>query len=308
MLHLKDNKSIIETKNLSFSFRKQAVLNKINIEVPDGAIYGYLGKNGAGKSTTIRLLLGLLKPPKESIYLFGKEFNGNRTEILSQVGNLIESPSYYANLTTYENLNYLSILLKCGKERIEEVIDLVNLRNARNKKVKQFSTGMKQRLGIAMAILHQPNLIILDEPLNGLDPEGVHDMRELILNLQKQGKTIFLSSHILSEIEKVCTHIGIIDKGDLIYQGKTESLLATVKRKVQIRVNDAAKANELINRNATTSEIDSNGMLAVEIESDEKHNELIQLLAKNSIDLYAIKPMDTDLESVFLSLTNNNRP
>lgn len=299
--------NILETKDLSFSFRKQNVLNRINMGVPQGSIYGYLGKNGAGKSTTIRLLLGLLNPPKGSIYFFGKEFNESRIEILPQVGNLIESTSYYGNLTTYENLNYLNILLKCGKKRIEEVIDLVNLRNARNKKIKHFSTGMKQRLGIAIAILHNPNLIILDEPLNGLDPEGVHDMRDLILNLQKQGKTILLSSHILSEVEKVCTHIGILDKGKLIYQGKTEQLLASVHRKVQLRVNNPEAASNLLINKSFASETNADGLISVSIENDEKHNELVRLLSENHIDIYSIRPMDTDLESIFLTLTKSDK-
>lgn len=300
--------NILETKDLSFGFRKQNILNKVNLNVPQGSIYGYLGKNGAGKSTTIRLLLGLLKPPKGSIYFFGKEFNTERTDILSQVGNLIESPSYYANLTTYENLNYLNILLKCDKERVEEVIDLVSLRNARNKKIKHFSTGMKQRLGIAMAILHNPELIILDEPLNGLDPEGVHDMRELILSLQRQGKTILLSSHILSEVEKVCTHIGILDKGHLIYQGQTDKLLADVYRKIQLKVNNPQLASDLLTPKLFACETDRNGQLVVAIENDERHNEIIRLLSANGIDIYSVKPLDTDLESVFLTLTKNNQP
>lgn len=218
--------NLLETNNLSFNYKKQQVLSNICLKIPQGSIYGYLGKNGAGKSTTIKLLLGLEKSEKDTIYFDNKEFCLNREEALSNIGCLIETPSYYGNLSAYENLRYLDILYKCGENKIQYILEIVRLTKDQNKKAKQFSTGMRQRLGIAMAMLHNPKLLILDEPLNGLDPEGVYEMRELLVKLRNEGKTIFFSSHILSEIEKICTHIGILNEGKLLFQGEINSLLS----------------------------------------------------------------------------------
>ena len=213
---------MITTENLSFSYTKRnPVLKNINLKVPKGSIYGYLGKNGSGKSTTIKILLGLLKAQSGTIRYDNRHFTENT---LYRIGNLIESSSFYNHLTAYENLKYLDIMYQRGEDRIAEVLSLVDLNSACNKKAKNFSSGMKQRLGIALALFHNPDILILDEPLNGLDPEGVHDMRKLIVRLHDEGKTILLSSHILSEIEKVCTHIGILNDGQLIYQGSMHSL------------------------------------------------------------------------------------
>ena len=176
---------MITTENLSFSFKDKSVLKNINLEVPKGSIYGYLGKNGAGKSTTIKILLGLLKLQSGAIYYDGQSFS---EKVMSKVGNLIESPSFYEHLTAYENLKYLDIMFHCGEKRINEVLELVDLSSARNKKAKKFSSGMKQLLGIALALFHDPDILILDEPLNGLDPEGVYDMRKYCLNCMMKEK------------------------------------------------------------------------------------------------------------------------
>jgi ABC-2 type transport system ATP-binding protein len=218
--------NILETKQLYFSYKRQQILKGIDLNIAEGSIYGYLGKNGSGKTTTIKVLLGLQKTPSNTIYYRGKEFNSNRTNILSNVGKLIESPGYYADLTGYENLKYCDFIFRLGEKRIKEVLALVGLENAGNKKVKHYSTGMKQRLGIAKAIFHQPDLLILDEPFNGLDPEGIYQMRELMKQMKEEGKTIFFSSHILSDIEKIGTHLGILDKGKLVFQGEITELTA----------------------------------------------------------------------------------
>ena len=222
---------MIKTENLSFSYRKdQQVLKNINLKVPGGSIYGYLGKNGAGKSTTIKILLGLLKAKTGTVLYDGLNFMENTVEILSRVGNMIESPSFYGHLTAYENLKYLDIMYNIGEKGIEKALLSVDLNNAGNKKVKNFSSGMKQRLCIAFALFHNPDLLILDEPMNGLDPEGIHGIRQLLIRLSNEGKTIFLSSHILSEIEKICTHIGILNHGELIYQGSIQSLISDINK------------------------------------------------------------------------------
>lgn len=214
----------IETKRLDFSYGRNKLIQNLNVEVPQGSVYGYIGKNGAGKTTTIKLLLGLLPSRRDSIFYNGKEFHKNRTELLSRIGNLVEKPSLYNHLTCAEQLQYLDYIYKKGNQRIDETLDMVGLLKDKDKKIKQLSTGMKQRLGIGMAIFHNPEILILDEPINGLDPYGVHDVRELILKLHRDGKTIFISSHILSEMEKICTHIGIINEGRLLFQGEMSEL------------------------------------------------------------------------------------
>jgi ABC-2 type transport system ATP-binding protein len=218
--------NILETKQLSFSYKRQCILNGIDLQVEEGSIYGYLGKNGSGKTTTIKVLLGLQKTPSDAVYYRGREFNSNRSDILSETGKLIESPGYHANLSGYENLRYQDFFFRLGEKRIREVLALVGLENAGNKKVKHYSSGMKQRLGIAKAIFHKPDLLILDEPFNGLDPEGIYQMRELMKQMNAEGKTIFFSSHILGDIEKICTHLGILEKGKLVFQGEMKTLTA----------------------------------------------------------------------------------
>lgn len=217
--------NIIETRNLYFRYHKTVILNNINLEIPQGSIYGYLGRNGAGKSTTLKILLGLLPIPDHTVlYWKNKDINSNSSEILKSVGSLIEAPAYYPHLTAYEHLKYLDLIYRCGEKRIAQTLKIVGL-NAEKKIVKHFSTGMKQRLGIGMAIFHNPEILILDEPMNGLDPQGIHEIRELLLKLKEEGKTILLSSHVLGEIERVCSHIGILEKGELLYQGSLKTLM-----------------------------------------------------------------------------------
>ncbi|WP_326513816.1 ABC transporter ATP-binding protein [Clostridium intestinale] len=216
---------IVETKNLVKVFNKVKSVDNVNLKIKEGEIYGFLGPNGAGKSTTIKMLLGLIRAISGEVYIFGKSIKENREEILKNIGALVESPSYYGHLTAYENLDILKRMLKLNKEEIEEKLKLVNLWEERNKKVNEFSLGMKQRLGIAQALMGNPKLLILDEPTNGLDPAGIIEIRNLIRYLAKEKKiTIIISSHILNEIELVATEVGVINKGKLLYQGSLEDL------------------------------------------------------------------------------------
>jgi ABC-2 type transport system ATP-binding protein len=217
--------TIIETNQLYFKYGKNTVLQDINLNIEQGSIYGYLGKNGAGKTTTLKILVGLLANYQGCMLLYGKDFYSNRIDHLHKIGNMIEKPSLYEHFTIYQQMKYLDILFRKGDKRIIEILNLTGLQKEKDKKIKYLSTGMKQRLGIGMSLFHDPDLLILDEPVNGLDPEGVYDVRQLLFRMQEQGKTIVLSSHILSEIEKTCTHIGILDKGKLIYQGGVKELL-----------------------------------------------------------------------------------
>lgn len=208
---------MLETKNLTKSFKKQKAVNKISMHIRANTIYGLLGPNGAGKSTILKLIMGIFRPSGGEILFQGQPWNRAN---LKQIGALIESPALYGNLTAYENLLIHTKLLQLPETRIKEVLEIVELTDTNKKRVSQFSYGMKQRLGIAKALLNDPPLLILDEPTNGLDPHGIRSMRELIRGFKREGKTIIISSHILSEIEQIVDDIGIIQEGKLKYESK----------------------------------------------------------------------------------------
>lgn len=297
-------KHVIETRSLSFSYGRTPIIRDLSLRVPVGSIYGFLGPNGAGKSTTIKLLVGLLRPSKETVFLFDKDLNRERTHILSRTGTLIEAPSVYGHLTARENLLIRERLAPMGKQRIAEVLELVGLSGAADKKVKQFSMGMKQRLGIALALYYDPELLILDEPVNGLDPQGIHEMRQLFLRLREQGKTLFISSHLLSEIEKTCTHLGIIKQGALVYQGLIGDMQADTRRIVHLKTNNPERVFALAvdhqwsyKRNGQT--------VSVEVENDRAFNKLIKALVRADVDLYDLEREAPGLEDLFMDLTND---
>src|SRR4051794_4480726 len=215
----------IETSGLTHHFGGQPVLQGIDLCVPAGAIYGFLGPNGAGKTTTLRLLLGLLRRQQGTVRIFGRALERDRLAILRRIGSSIETPSLYGQLTAAENLEVWRRLFRCERRRIGEVLELVGLAATGPKRADQFSLGMKQRLGLAVALLHEPSLLILDEPTNGLDPHGILEMRALFGTLNRErGITILVSSHILSEIERVVTHVGVIHRGTLRFQGTLDEL------------------------------------------------------------------------------------
>lgn len=219
-------KEIIKTNSLTKVYGDIKCVNNINMCVQENRIYGFLGPNGAGKSTTLKMLLGLVKPTKGEIDIFGKRVNSkNRIKILRDVGSLIEAPSYYGHLTAKENLKIFAALLDVPGSNIDKVLKIVRLDRQQSKRVSKFSLGMKQRLGLASALLSFPKLLILDEPTNGLDPAGIQEMRELIKSLPQQyGMTVIVSSHLLSEIDQMAEDIGIIANGKLMYQGELNKL------------------------------------------------------------------------------------
>ena len=215
----------LQISNLTKIYKGTKILDNININVRSGSIYGFLGPNGAGKSTTIRIILGLIKKYTGSISVFGNDIKKNRTEIISNIGALVESPSYYDHLSAYKNLQIWSIIKDVHPSKITEVLKTVNLYDDKDKKVGKFSLGMKQRLGIAQALISNPDFLILDEPTNGLDPMGIKEIRNLLISLSKEHhKTIFISSHLLSEMELIVDDVGIINKGNLLYEGPLENL------------------------------------------------------------------------------------
>ncbi len=292
----------IETKDLSFNYKKKALLESLDLQIPTGSIYGYLGKNGAGKSTTIKLLLGLLPALQNTIYHNGLELNSHKREILSMVGSLVESPAYYGNLTGYENLLYLKNIYGCNSQKIYDVLQKVNLMGDKDKMVKRYSSGMKQRLGIAMALLYDPNTLILDEPLNGLDPEGVYEIRELIIDLKKEGKTILLSSHILSEIQKTCTHVGILHDGRLCYQGTLVELMNNVSVEINIQSNDILKIQQIcMESKILINAIEQNNILITLNKGEQK--DFMNKLDNEGVKIQKSDSVDKDLEEIYLNLT-----
>ena len=221
------NEIIFETTNLSKRFGDVTAVNNVNLTVRRGQVFGFLGPNGAGKTTTIGMLLGLIHPTNGRIELFGQPVSPSQTRPLQKVGALIGRPTLLPYLSGRENLRLLAKLPPgSSKARIEEVLELVNMTDAADRKVNEYSTGMKQRIGLAATLLHHPDLIILDEPTNGLDPAGMREIREIIRSLAEDGTTVFLSSHLLHEVEQVCDEIAVINKGELVVQGAVDELLA----------------------------------------------------------------------------------
>lgn len=298
----------IQTTNLSYCFSKnEMILDKINLEVPEGSIYGFLGPNGAGKTTTLKLILGLLKNQEGTVSIFNKNFEQNRIEILKKIGSLIEAPSIYAHLTAKENLLIWQKLYQCSKSRIDEVLTIVGLEKTGKKKAGQFSLGMKQRLSIAIALLHEPTLLILDEPTNGLDPNGILEIRELLIKLNQEQKiTIVISSHILAEIEKMVTHLSIINKGKILFQGTLDDLHKKQNENAQylIETNDNKKAREILDKTDYKTLDKSENILVKNIDK-EAIAKLNKMFVLNDIEVYQLTPVRENLESIFMDLTKN---
>jgi len=297
----------LETRNLTHTFSEgDVVLNNINLKIPEGSIYGFLGPNGAGKTTTLRLILGLLKKQVGEIIIFNKTFEKDRIEILQSIGSLIESPSLYAHLTARENLLILQKIYDCPKERVEEVLEIVGLSDTGNKKAGKFSLGMKQRLSIALALLHSPSLLILDEPTNGLDPNGIIEMRELLKKLNEVNKiTIIISSHLLSEIEKLVTDIGIIHKGSILFQGTLKELQMkqAMTAAVVFETNNNEQTMEVMKAHQLDP-VSANGQVIVSLEDKQKIADLNKDLIQKGIDVFQVNRIQNDLESIFIDLVS----
>src|ERR1700712_4472931 len=292
---------VINTDQLSFHFGDQQVVKSVSLQVPEGSIYGFLGPNGAGKTTTIKLLLNLLHADNGTIKIFGQDIQTSRIEILSQIGSLIEQPAIYSHLSGKENLCNRALLLQVPVSRVDEMLDLVRLSQAANKKAGQYSLGMKQRLGIALALLSDPKLIILDEPTNGLDPNGIIEVRQLLMRLvQEQGKTVFVSSHLLAEIERMATHVGIINHGNLVFQGSIADLEGMSKPTVQIETdNTVDAANYLARNNYTVTEV-TDTHLFVPYTTKQETGKINKLLVDMGYTIYSITKQHKDLEKLFL--------
>lgn len=298
----------LQTQHLTHYYStSEKVLNQINLQVPRGSIYGYLGPNGAGKTTTLRLVLGLLRVQEGEVFIFDKPFNQHRLELLKSIGSMIESPSLYGHLTAYENLDLLQRIYQCPKARIAEVLSLVGLANTGSKKASQFSLGMRQRLGIAIALLHNPSFLILDEPTNGLDPNGMIEVRELLKKLNREQRiTILISSHLLSEIEKMVTHVGIVHKGSMLFQSTLEELKTRQLQSssIELETSNAEAAVQIAKEFNIHPEI-RHEKIVLPVVSKKIVARLNQQLVQQGIDVYAINIVKNDLETIFMDVINN---
>ncbi|NOT73880.1 MAG: ABC transporter ATP-binding protein [Cyclobacteriaceae bacterium] len=298
----------LETTDLTHSFSStETVLNGINLKVKEGSIYGFLGPNGAGKTTTLRLILGLLRKQQGTITVFGKSFHDHRLEILKNVGSLIESPSLYGHLTAHENLLLFQKIFQCPKSNITEVLERVGLASTGTKKASQFSLGMKQRLGIAVALLHKPEFLILDEPTNGLDPNSMIEVRELLKKLNHEfGTTILISSHLLAEIEKLVMDVGIINKGNLVFQGTLPELKSKQQGAsfIAIATNDNSAAIQVLNKLGITATIEPEKLI-IPVVSRVEMADINHELVTQGIGVYEITSIKNDLETIFMDLINN---
>lgn len=297
----------VQTQHLHHAFSNgEKALSNINLHVPQGSIYGFLGPNGAGKTTTLKLVLGLLQIQQGSITIFQQSVQSQRRAILQQIGSLIESPSLYGHLSAVENLQVMQLLYQCKPQRIQDVLQLVGLPNTGKKKVHQFSLGMKQRLSIAIALLHQPKLLILDEPTNGLDPNGIIDMRELLKKLNHVlGVTIIISSHLLSEIEKLVTHVGVINKGQMLFEGTLEQLEQRQQQdaSTSIYTNNQIDALRII-RDFNVDALIEKEHIIIPTVCNEKIANINRQLVSNGIEVFQIISVKNDLETIFINMIN----
>lgn len=300
-------KTIVSTHNLSKRDGRAYRVRDVNLTVNEGEVYGFLGPNGAGKSTTLKLLLGLVKPSEGRVEIFGKDLHVNRQAILAQTGALIESPAYYAHLTGLENMRVAQRLRNVPNRNVEEVLSIVRLDKQKEKKVGEYSLGMKQRLGIAMALLSFPKLLILDEPTNGLDPAGIEEIRELIQTLpQRFGMTVLLSSHLLAEIEQVATSVGIIQDGSLLFQGSMDELRGKNQATVAIKTTDNQQAMRILQQRGVEP-LFNDGYLCVNGMPDHWVAEANRALVRAGVDVIRIEERKKSLERIFLDITGGGR-
>ena len=296
--------NIIDTHDLCKQYGNALRVAHLDLDVPEGSVYGFLGPNGAGKSTTLKMILGLVRPTAGDIRVLGKKMDGgNRLAVLRQVGSLIESPSYYGHLTGEENLRIVQTLRGVPEKNIREVLQIVRLDGQRGKKLAHYSLGMKQRLGLAAALLGYPKLLILDEPTNGLDPAGIQEMRELICSLPERfGMTVVVSSHLLSEIDQMADHVAIIREGELVFQDTLEALHGRSRHHLALRTTNNAVARAVLQERSVPCQ-EEEGYLILPILSDELAAQLTRLLAERHLGVIRLEERQKSLEDIFLELT-----
>jgi len=300
--------SIIDVSGLTKSFSEITAVDNLTFTVKENGVYGFLGQNGAGKSTTIRMLLSLIRPTRGEIRIFGLDLSTHRKEILQRIGAIIEKPDLYKYLTAIENLNLFATMsgLKLKRKQLMDKLEKVGLAERADSKIKTYSQGMKQRLGIAVALVHDPDLIILDEPMNGLDPQGIADIRQLINHLSKdQGKTIFISSHLLSEMEQVADSLLIIHKGKKIAEGNMNQLLNPEQSRIEVETRSAKEFELQLKQTAWANNIISvNGQKIIMQMKREEVPAFVQQMTEMKQDISSIHKKNS-LADYFLSLTSH---
>jgi ABC-2 type transport system ATP-binding protein len=301
------NGIVLKTNGLTKHFGPIVAVDDLNLEVHKGQIFGFLGPNGSGKSTTMGMILGLITPTSGSVEVFGLEARYNLSAILPRVGAMMETPGLYPYLSGRDNLKVFARLSNhISDRRIDEVLDIVDLTSRSKDKFSNYSTGMKQRLALACALLHNPEFLILDEPTNGLDPAGMKEIRELIIELGKQGKTIFLNSHLLHEVELVCEHVAIIKRGNVIVQGSVKELVKTGDV-LQIKVGDPDKAMAILREQKWISSVNKEGdYILLGVKAD-KAADVSAVLARDDIFASEIKAKENSLEEFFLEQTEEEK-
>ena len=298
--------NVLQIKNLQKGFKDTQVVNLSSLSVQQGEIYGFLGPNGAGKTTTMKMILSLISRTAGEIEVFGQSI-GTDKQYLNQIGSMIEEPSYYPNLTGYENLLVFQKILGFDKKNIQETLKIVGLDQPKNKKklVKDYSLGMKQRLALAFALVKKPRLLILDEPTNGLDPAGIHEIRELIIKLAKeQGITVLISTHILSEVEHIADRVGIINHGQLVYEGEIRKIQSNKWLEVRgdFRGRREAISQVLFGYPCKMLEIQEDKLKLTNL-ADQHISSLLRDLIVEKVPIYEVKQEQETLESIFLNLT-----
>ena len=296
---------LIETRGLTRRFGAQVAVNDVNLRVPAAGVYGFLGPNGAGKTTAIRMLLGLIRPNAGEVRLFGQSLNGNHRALMSRVGALVESPSLYPHLTGRENLEVTRRLLGSPCNLIDLALDTIKLTRDADRRVREYSLGMRQRLGLALALLNRPELLILDEPTNGLDPAGIHEMRDLIRRLPEEfGVTVFLSSHLLSEVEQIASHIGIIHESRLLFQGTLAELQTKQQTELTLGVNQVEAAIDCLENAGWSVQRRLDELLSVAAKAPDDAARINRLLVDQRFDVFHLALAQRSLEDIFLTLTS----
>ena len=295
---------ILATHNLTKQYGKRLAVDKLNLEIPEGEIFGFLGPNGSGKTTTIRMLLSLIRPSSGEAYCFGQSTRSNYPSYLRQIGAMVEKADFYGNLSALTNLQMLARMhVNVGEERCMEVIERAGLLDRRHDPVKSYSHGMRQRLGIAQAILHRPKLLILDEPSTGLDPQGMHEMRQMILAfVRDEGMTVFLSSHLLNEVEQICTSMAVLSEGKLLVSGPVKKFLSEeTSTLTELQAEPLSRAREIVTDLPFVSDLhDSSGGIRFRV-NHEQRPAVIQALADAHVKVYTMNAV-SNLEDYFLSL------
>jgi ABC-2 type transport system ATP-binding protein len=297
---------VLRIRELSKSYGKRLAVDRLDLEIGRAELFGFLGPNGAGKTTTIRMALGLISPTAGSVEILGREVRAHRSEVLPRVGALVEAPALYSYLSGRDNLRAVGDLLGGASEkRIDEVLEIVSLKGRDRDRVKTYSMGMKQRLGLAIALLHDPDLLILDEPANGLDPAGIVEMRDLLRHLAASGKTVFISSHVLSEVQQICTRVAIINHGRLVRVAPVAELLSA-PGEFEVRVDSPAELVAFLRSQPWAGDVRNEDGHVITSAPGGRGRDLIKYLVENGYSPDSVSPRQKDLEDIFLSLTGGD--